>query len=146
MAKAPEPASITGKEVARYDQTAGAIMLGGVALDVVEQVTIPILKYNDGDVIVITPQLPISEEDQIDDKTGEVKGKINVVRVVEFGTGQLFNVVLGTVAAGELRDAYPEHSYVGKTFALRKIGLVAGKRYKDVQIVEVKARTPGNEA
>lgn len=125
-----------------------AVMVGDQNYEVVQQVNVPTLKHETGQVLAIRIEQPIRHElsqrdiEVLNSATGElVKGKqetnIAVVRITELGSGQLFNLVLNAISASEFERAYPENAYVGKSFAIKKLGVVAGKRYKDVQIVEI---------
>ena len=136
------------KAVAVREEQSGNFMVAGTAYKAVEQVTVPVLKHDSGETVAFEIVQPILAEDnfetEIDKKTGEVlsqtfKGKINVGRVRELSSGQLFQYVFNAISASELRNAYPNDGYVGKSFAIKKLDLVAGKRYKEVQIVEISA-------
>jgi hypothetical protein len=138
------------KSVASYmAAAAGSVMIAGNEFEIAQQVTVPVLKHESGETIAVTLVAPILAEDQfdtkIDEETGEVlsqkfKGKINVGRVTELSTGQLFQYVFNAISASELRNAYPSDGYVGKSFLIKKLGVVAGRRYKDVQILELKPK------
>lgn len=124
------------------------VMIAGQRFEVVQQVNVPILKHETGETVAVRIELPLRTEtsdrlvEVTDPRTGEViKGSqevpITVARVTELGSGQLFQLVLNAISASEFERAYPNAGYVGKCFAIKKLGLVAGKRYKDVQIVEI---------
>ena len=147
MAKTSETASEV-KSIAVRDEQTGSIMVAGTEFKVKEQVTVPVLKQESGETVAIKITAPILVEDQfdtkIDEETGEIikqtfKGKINVGRVVELTSGQLFQYVFNAISASEIRNAYPDDSYVGKCFLIKKLAVVAGKRYKEVQIIEIEA-------
>lgn len=124
-----------------------SVLIGDQAFKVKQQVNVPVLKHESGVTVAIRIEQPIrhelsEREEEVILGTGEVvKGKketnIAVVRVTELSSNQLFNLVLNAIAASEFERAYPENGYVGKCFAIKKMGVVAGKRYKDVQIVEI---------
>lgn len=148
MVKETEQMESEVKAVAVTENRTGAVMVGGNTFNVVQQVTVPILKHDSNETIAVRLEQPIVEEDQIeytmDPKTGEVtdqkyKGKINVGRVTELGSNQLMQYVFNAISASELRAAYPGNGYVGKSFLIKKLGVVAGKRYKEVQIIEIAA-------
>lgn len=136
------------KALAKREETTGAIMVAGTEFKVAQQVTVPVLKHDSDETIAVRIDTPIVAEDQfdtkIDEETGEIvkqtfKGKINVGRVTELTSGQLFQYVFNAISASELRSAYPNDGYVGKCFLIKKLGVVAGKRYKEVQILEIEA-------
>lgn len=50
-------------------------------------------------------------------------------------------VIINSVLGSELRKAYPEDAYVGKTFRIAKTGVPGqGKRYATYEILEVKLK------
>ncbi len=132
------------------------VLVGDTEFEVVQQVNVPILKHNSGETVCVRIEQPIrheisSREMEVINASGEaVKGKqetsISVVRVTELGSGQLFNLVLNAISASEFERTYNTENenkvpaYVGKCFAIKKLGVVAGKRYKDVQIVEIRPK------
>ena len=128
-------------------QGPNAVMIGGQKFAVKQQVNVPVLKHESGQTVAVRIELPIRHEtsrreEEVTLADGEVvKGiketDISVVRVTELGSNQLFNLVLNAISASEFDRAYPDNGYVGKCFAINKLGVVAGKRYKDVQIVEI---------
>lgn len=113
-----------------------AVQIGETTYEVVQQVNVPILKHDTDQVIGIKLEQPIRHETS--KRNDGSAGTIAVARVTELGSGQLFNLVLNAITASEFERAYPDNSYVGKCFAIKKLGVVAGKRYKDVQIVEIR--------
>lgn len=130
----------------------GPISVGGQQYAVKQQVNVPVLKHETGQAVAVRIELPIRKEiqrrnEEVTLDSGEVvkgvkEGQISVVRVTELSSGHLFNLVLNSITASELERSYPENEngvpgYVGKSFLIKKMGVVAGKRYKDVQIVEI---------
>lgn len=127
---------------------AQSVDVGGVTYKIAKRVNVPILKHEDGETLAVRIDAPIMEEPTArevkykDPTTGEMRvgleeGTINVVRVTELYSKEPFQLVLNTMSAGDLRNAYPDHSYVGRLFAIQKAGLVPGKRYKQVNVVEI---------
>lgn len=123
------------------------VLIGDTEYKVKSQVNVPTLKHDTGKAITVQILLPIrteisSREEEVTLSTGEVvkgtkENPINVVRVRELSSGLQFNYVCNAITASEFRRAYPEDAYVGKFFAIRKLGVVAGKRYKGVEILEI---------
>lgn len=125
-----------------------AVLIGDQQFKVKQQVNVPVLKHDTGVTVAVRIENPIrhevsTREIEVDTPDGKVKGTqegtISVVRVTELTSGLLFNLVLNAITASEFERAYPDNGYVGKMFAIKKMGVVAGKRYKDVQIVEIEA-------
>lgn len=130
-----EEVSSTNLTVKRGENN--AVMIGGVLFEMVKRVNVPTLKHESGDTIVIRAELPIRTEIQ----TGENEGKeINILRVTELTTGTEFEYVCNAITADVLEGAYPDKAYVGKSFAITKLGTVAGKRYKEVDVVEIQPK------
>lgn len=158
----PNPAPDESKTVIPAPRPEGpkSIVVGDTEFDIVQQVNVPVLKHGSGETVLVRIEQPIrhelsSREIEVAVASGEmVKGKqdtqIAVTRVTELNSGQLFNLVLNAITASELERTYNTENenkvpaYVGKCFAIRKLGTVQGKRYKDVQIIEIKpkAATP----
>jgi hypothetical protein len=134
------------KEVASYEASINDVTVAGVKVKVMEQVNVPTLKHDTGEVVMIRFDLPIKQSVQYQDKEviidgvkrmSKVENIINVARVTEFTSKQAFEYVCNAITADTLDSAYPNNSYVGQWFAIKKLGVVAGKRYKEVQIVRV---------
>ena len=137
---------LTGKEVAKIGGGAQAVQLGGVTYEVVSQVNVPTLKQEDQETVAVKFIQPILEKPQYTDKIVEVDGEkrvvkeeriINIGRVIELSSGQVFEYVCNAMTADHLRAAYPNHGYVGRCFGIQKVGKVAGKLYKQTNIVEI---------
>ncbi len=129
-----------------------AVLIGDGKYKVKQQVNVPVLKHDSGQTVAVRIELPIRteisrREDEVTTSSGEVikgvkESNISVVRVTELNSGLLFNLVLNAITASEFARAYPDNEhgvpgYVGKCFAIQKLGTVAGKRYKDVNILEL---------
>lgn len=129
------------------------LAIGNTTFKVKDLVTVPILKHNSGETIGVRIDQPIrreltSREVEVATASGELvkgtqEGQIAVVRVTELGSMQAFNLVLNAITASELERRYNTENangvpdYVGRFFAIKKLGVVAGKRYKEVQIAEI---------
>lgn len=138
-----------GKEVAIAAQVASGVMIGGVSYGIKQLVNVPTLKHETNETVVIKPIAAIIETTSMQDKEVIIGGvkqiaqeevTINVVRIIEMGSGQTMEYVCNAITADSLRTTYPNDSYVGKVFGIKKLGVVAGKRYKEVQILELEAQ------
>lgn len=133
----------SSKEVAKVAAAASGVMVGGVAYKVVEQVNVPTLKHDSNETVCFTILAPIfvsssPAQPEAFNADGSVKmNDVSVARVRELTNGQVFEYVCNAITADSLKGAYPNDTYVGKSFAIKKLGVVAGKRYKDVQIIEI---------
>ncbi len=122
---------LTSQEVALAEKAASGVMVGGMKFKVKELVNVPTLKHDSETTVAFTVLAPIFEN------KGENDNMVSVVRVKELSSGQTFEYVCNAITQDSLRSAYPNDGYVGKSFAIKKLGTVQGKRYKDVQIVEI---------
>lgn len=68
-----------------------------------------------------------------------------VANVTDMETGEQGVLICATVMAGELRNAYPDDSYVGKGFALTLIK-VPEKKYNMYEILEIDLDETGSES
>lgn len=120
-------------------------------------VTLPLLKIKEGTEYVITmltamalgKQMPAKTQQQTDPKTGEVvtvtlppeaPATVAQVKCLQDAPGakdgEEYQMLCNTIFAKELREQYPDDSYVGKSFAFT-VFKIDGKRYKGCSIAEV---------
>lgn len=146
IAAAKPPALVAATDAEQF------ALVGGLKVKVKKEVTVPTLKQETGQTVFIQITDPIRQETTEEKKKVKVEGvdteiteekTINVVRVNDLrDNGRAKAYVLNAIAASELRDAYPNDGYVNLYFAITKGGTVAGKRYKDVTVVEIDVETP----
>lgn len=128
---------------------ASGVMIGGQKFEVKRLVNVPTLKHETGETVAFIILMPIvagmnevTEEVTVDGvkmmATRQVP--INVVRVQSLYDQKEYEYVLNAIAADSLSSTYPEDSYVGKPFAIYKGQVVAGKRYKEVEVLELEAQ------
>lgn len=60
-----------------------------------------------------------------------------LMEVVNLETGELVHLIAGTVLATELREQYPNDTYVGKSFSVTKNKIADNKRYATYSITEI---------
>lgn len=60
----------------------------------------------------------------------------HVMNVIDLDTGELKQVITGTVLMGNLQENYPDDSYVGKCFISTQ-SKIEGKRYKAYSLAEI---------
>lgn len=125
---------------------ANAVRIGDTVFQAVQQVNVPVLSQEDGETVVFRIDKPIREEVNYREVPGVVDGVktmitqeniINVVRVLEAYSRSPFDYVCNAMTAGNIKATYPEHSYVGRWFAVTKNGLVPGKNYKHTSVMEI---------
>jgi hypothetical protein len=144
-----EGETLEAKAIEAIGGGAQAVMLAGQTFDVVNQVNLPTLKHETGETIAIEITDAIREEVNYKDVIKTIDGEkkmvreeniINVGRVRELNSGQMFEYVYNAMTADNLRGAYPDQTYLGRFFAIQKLGVVQGKQYKQTNIVEIKPR------
>jgi hypothetical protein len=93
--------------------------------------------------------LPLFKLDQTEKflrfETAMAKGKIvddkkeapMMARVTDMETGELGEVILGTVLVSRLNEEYPDDKYVGRIFCLTKTAPEGTRKYSMFHITEV---------
>lgn len=125
----------------------GGVMIGGQKFEVVGLVNVPTLKHESGATVAFEILMRIVAGTNDVERPVVIDGvktvvteqvPINVVRVRSLNDGLEYEYVLNAIAADCLINGYPENGYVGKFFAIRKGDVVPGKRYKEVEVIEIK--------
>jgi hypothetical protein len=126
----------TGQNVVKLSERAlAAIKIGGVDFKPTARVTIPTLSHKYPEVMDVAVMFEgpfladISKDDEGRDKV------VHVARVVDLTTGQVCRYVGGAIVVRELEGL--EGGYVGRSFAIRKMKKPEGKRYNQVEILEI---------
>jgi hypothetical protein len=70
-----------------------------------------------------------------------------LAQVVNLETGEIVQIIVGSVLESELKREYPDDSYIGKGFQIQK-AKIQGKRYAAYQIaeLELEEEAPAAEA
>jgi len=103
---------------------------------VVKNVTLPILKKEDGKEIFVQATGPIYRGKEIK-ATGDKKMEpADLMPVVDLTTGEEMLLIANAVLKGTLEEEYPDNGYVGKSFSILQTK-VPGKRYKNFTIKEI---------
>lgn len=152
MAKAPQAAQagetvLESKAVVVRDSGAQAVMVEGQKFEIVRRVNVPTLKQETGETVTFKIIQPLEDKVNYETKEMTVDGvkkmvteekRITIARVIPIGSEDEFEYVCNAMTSDNLRSTYPNHDYVGRFFAVQKRGVVQGKRYKEVEIVEIK--------
>jgi len=138
---------LVSKNAEAGDRTnVATVVVGNQEFAVAQQVNLPSLKHDSGETVTILILAAIVDETKTEKKVIKVKGvdteveeekTLHIAKVGEITTGLDFTYVMNAITNDNLRRMYPNDGYVGRTFAIQKLGLVAGKRYKDVNILEL---------
>lgn len=134
------------KEIIAVERRMGPVEIRGQRFQPVRRVNVPTLKHDSGEVVAFRIDQPIRQEKSMRrvevtvngvKQQGEEEVTINIARVTEASSKQEFEYVCNAMTADNLRGAYPDDGYVGKWFAVQKLGVVAGKRYKETNVIEI---------
>lgn len=117
------------------------------AFKIVSHVTVPVLKIDGTRPVFITFLEPIHiapESDKMraareaDIAAGKmVKPVPEICKVRNLEDGGVYQVVANEVFKSEIRQAYPDNSYVNKSFAVNKFAPEGNKKYATFQIAEI---------
>ena len=127
--------------MAKNDNAAAAAP-AGLKFDVKRRIVVPTMKVELNKTIYIRCEQQIEarkkmeDEKQADGSMKPVEKTIEIARVTNLETGEVVEFVAGTVLMSELSQAYPDGSYVSKSFRILKKD-VPGKRYKDYELDEI---------
>jgi hypothetical protein len=101
-----------------------------------KQITVPVLKLENGQTRYFKCASNIYEGKAIDDKKAPA-----VVNAFDLQTGEAGMIILPTIAVNELMQGYPQ-GVAGLCFALTKRSL-EGKKYNAVDLSEIEDPTAG---
>lgn len=145
-----EPADrATGTEVATIDLGATAFYIDRSAIKVKKLITVPVLRFPSGSELCIRFGTPIKIGKELaEGKGGKPKMAPAEVATVQAMDGSIRQLVCGTVLAGNLRMEYPDDSYVGLWFYIKKFAPdeARGKDYSTYEIMEIFDPRPLNVA
>jgi hypothetical protein len=114
-----------------------------IAFKVKKLVTVPLLKTPDnGTPIYVRITSEIFDAKDTEGRTPRAEGTQKkqppkLAHVVNLETGEVQQIIIGTVLGSELNDQYPDNGYVGKSFEIKKLKPAGGKSYAMYQIAEI---------
>ncbi len=109
------------------------------------RIVVPTMKVELDTEIFIRFEQKIEARKKIEEENGQqVEKTIEIARVTNLETGEICEIVAGTVLMSELSEAYPEHGYVNKCFRILKKN-VPGKRYKAYELDEIEVEAPAGK-
>lgn len=107
-------------------------------VEVVNLVTIPLLKKQDDKPIYVIFEGPIYKGKEMQAAEGKKQMEpAHLARIINMETGEQMEIICNEVMKGSLNDTYPDNGYVGKAFMITQMK-VEGKRYKNYSIKEIK--------
>lgn len=109
-----------------------------LAFKVLKNVTLPLIKMVEESPIYvkITGAMFVGKEVKGTGTAAKMEPAI-LAHVVNLETGENAQIIIAEVIKGNLKDVYPEDSYVGKSFEFIKHSKREGKRYHDYSITEI---------
>jgi malate/lactate dehydrogenase len=115
------------------------LVIGGRTITVKKQVTLPLLKHEEGQIRYVTIHKAIYEGKEIKNKRGgeTEMAPATMALVTDLETWRQCEYIVNAVFKGIMEDDYPNDSYVGKSFAIHKLEKPKGKRYNALEILEV---------
>ena len=110
-----------------------------------KHVTLPLLKMEADKPCFVTILEPIYKAKAIAPGRKAADGKPQMeppelMNVTNLENGHEYQMIVNTVLGSNLRDAYPNDTYVGKSFLLER-RQIAGKRYASFDITEIELAT-----
>lgn len=113
--------------------------IGGQTFKVTKRVTIPTLSHDLAKGVVAVAVEFVSEFVESKSKMANAApdAMVNAARIIDLTTGEVMNYVGGTVVVSEIKQAYPNGSYVGKKMIIKKVAGPSGKRYNRAEIYEI---------
>ena len=101
------------------------------------RVTLPLWKWQENTTKFLRFDGEIHKGKEIKGTKDGVKMEpADLANVTDLASKQMCQMICGTLLNGNLTEAYPEHGYVGKCFAITQ-RKVTGKRYKEYEISEI---------
>lgn len=131
--------------VPAHPATGGVMEIGGMKFKVAKVLTVPVIRQKEGETVYITVTSPMFVGNPIKQIGGDGKEQkrepATLMRVRDLQDGGVEKHYICTaVVKGNLRDQYPDDTYVGHSFMIRKGAKSEGKQYRDMEIIEI---TPG---
>lgn len=115
-----------------------------------KRVTLPLWKWSDGveKFFTVTGEIhigravsdkrPANAEGKKAEKSAVVMEPAHIATVIDLTTRQECEIIVGAVLKSTLEENYPNHGYVGKSFASIQ-SKVEGKRYRQYTLTEIEA-------
>jgi hypothetical protein len=153
MAKKPENTKATANEA--VDAETGEIVRGALSISqqalsgvvtlpdgrkvtVVKQVTVPVLKHKEGETVMITVLDVMYIGKELKASADGTKSKpATLVKVTDIKTNRPGLYIVPAIVADTWSTEYAGDAYVGKSFAIEKLPARDGKRYKDINMLEI---------
>lgn len=104
-------------------------------------VTLPTFKLAEETPVYVkvTGAMHQSNATQRPGKDGKAMEPATILPVVNVETGEVTQIICGSVLKGILTETYPDDGYVGKSFEITKHAKAQGKRYNTYSVFEIDA-------
>jgi hypothetical protein len=126
-------------------QGAAATAKPAFKFKVKKHVTLPLLKIEESVPVYIRVTEPIFLAKEIEgtrarkNAEGAVQQPPHLANVTNLETGEEMQIIANEVLKSSLEDAYPDASYVGKSFEIVRKPIQKGKKYVTFTITEIEA-------
>jgi hypothetical protein len=135
-------------------QASAGLSFGGVSFTKAKAITLPTMKQKSGEEVFFRIDAPIAYEEKTEEQLAKENKKydpenpetIPVLTVTCLRTEEQFKYVGNAIFVRELERQYPEQGYVGRFFGVKKLEAREGKRYKDLQVIELIPETENGPA
>ncbi len=134
-----QPKNVTpAVESPEVDTPANGVSMAGTALEfeVVKSVTRPVLRFG-AQPEYVRIEGPMYKGEKIE--KAKYDSVPTLLDVINLKTGEAMVMVCATVFVSEIERAYPDGSYVGRDFQIRKIN-TEGKKYAIWSITEIRLK------
>lgn len=146
LAKAPAPKNDDDMEIVGAQHDDGSAVAaapgtpGGFTPKIKKILTLPLLKLVEGSPVYIKFTAPTFIGKDIQEEGKAKKEPPIMANVVNLATGELVQIMLGSVLQGVMKDEYPNNAYVGKGFEImlteKKRGR-SGGNYNTYKVAEL---------
>lgn len=143
----PEAKTVSGPTTAVSSTPSPSPKFDPTTAEVVKLLTLPLIKLRAGITVYIKPVEPMFQakpQKNAKPAEGEADKKPpTLMHVVDLETGELAQIIPGSILADIFNDDYPNNGYVGKGFRItvgeqKAVQGGGGKRYNQYTVAEIK--------
>ncbi len=135
MSEVKKPAKVAETQATNVPETA---IKPKFNFKVVKNVTVPLLKLVEekAEYVQLTGAMFQGKEVKGTGDKAKMEPAI-LCHCINLTTGEVAQIIVNAVVKENLKEAYPDDSYVGKSFEIIKHAKREGKRYNDFSITEI---------
>lgn len=125
--------------VANVDQSTGVVVFDPSKVKAKKILNVPVLSQKGKTTIYVTllSKIFIGKEIAGDEKDGKKKGPAHIAYGLDLISGRPHQVIMSAMQNSVIEEAYPNHSYIDKSFMMINHGKINGKDYNTVEVVEI---------